>query len=88
MKKELQVENIVFLQGQDADEAMQIYYDEGIDALFKFLEQWHYPGEHEIRSDLGAGGEDSTYNIDNYVLTVNTRLNYCGLEYVLNNGGK
>lgn len=80
------IERIIFLQGDSAIEALEIYNEEGIDAAFAYLSEWHYPGEHETSDTLGAGTSDCVYKSAEYVLTVNESLGYIGLEYVI--GGK
>lgn len=75
------IERIVFLQGENADEALKIFEESGTDAAFEYLMQWHYPGEHDTSSEYSAGSSDRTYDRDGYRLTVNLDLNYIGLEY-------
>ena len=74
-------ERVIFLQGNSADEALEIYNQHGAEAALLYLEQWHYPGEHETATELGAGTSDRVYEIAGYILTVNTRVGYIGLEY-------
>jgi len=75
------IERIVFLQGDEADEALKLYQDKGCEAALQYLSEWHYPGEHETSDKYSAGSSDTTYEIAGYRLTVNTALNYIGLEY-------
>lgn len=75
-------EQVVFLQGDEAEEALEIFREDGADAAADHLKQWHYPGEHEVRATSGAGGSDDVTNTDDgYILTVNTGLDYIGLEF-------
>ena len=75
-------EQVIFLQGDAADEALEIYQEDGANAAIVHLRQWHIPGEHETRSSSGAGGSDDvTEDDDGYVLVVNEALEYIGLEY-------
>lgn len=83
----MKVERVIFLQGEDADEALKIFNNDGVRALFNHLSQWHYPEEHETSDNFGHGLSDATYRIDDYMLSVNIPLNYVGLEYILNEGG-
>lgn len=80
MKQKL-YESIYFAQGDDADEVLNIFHDEGETAAMEYLKQWHYPGEHETRSGHGAGSNDYLHIADNYYLVINTSLNYAGLSY-------
>jgi hypothetical protein len=77
-------ENVVFLQGDDANEPLRILNDEGEDAALEYLKQWHYPGEHQGVAKLGAGTADNVYEKDGYILTWNDKVGYIGLEYDLN----
>jgi hypothetical protein len=88
----MKVENIVFMQGHEANQAFdqcnesdtpEISIWLNYDKLLEYLQQWHYPGEHEINESLGAGSNDKVIYKDSYVLTVNESIGYCGLEYIL-----
>jgi len=76
-----QYENIVFLQGSEADEALDILTNEGKDEAMEFLKQWHYPGEHELMNGEGHGSSDSIYKKDDYVMAYNTPMGYIGLQH-------
>ncbi len=76
-------ENVVFLQGDEAQEPLRILNDEGEDAAIEYLKQWHQPGNHEGNPTIGAGTNDNVYEKDGYVLVWNDRLGYIGLEYDL-----
>lgn len=80
---EPEFENVVFCQGDDAEEPMRILDEHGEDAAVEYLAQWHYPGEHETRhGDCGAGSADWTYETDDgYILAYNLHLGYIGLSY-------
>jgi hypothetical protein len=80
----MKFQRIVFMQGQDADEAMEIYENEGTSGLLTYLLQWHYPNEYyETSNELAAGTSDRVVKINDYVLTINSRIGYCGLEYIV-----
>lgn len=74
-------ENIIFLQESQAHEAMEIYYNEGEEALLTYLKQWHFPGEGEFTECIGNGTQDKIFHFGRYKLIVNTYLGYCGLVY-------
>ncbi len=74
-------EQIVFLQGQEADEAMDILNNDGEEATLQYLQQWHMPGEHDGKNDLGHGTQDKTYEKDGYIMSWNPYLPYVGLVY-------
>lgn len=73
-------ENVVFMQGHDAEEALEILNTHGEEAAIEHLKQWHYPGEHEIVPEIGAGTQDTVHETDDgYILTYNNPLGYIGL---------
>lgn len=74
-------EDVVFMQGEEADEALEILDNKGEDEALRYLKQWHYPGEHMGSDSLGHGGSDRTYEDDGYIMSWNTSLNYIGLQF-------
>lgn len=73
--------DVIFIQGEEADEAIDILQNHGEDAVIKYLSQWDQGEYHTIYShyDKTVGASDDIYETDQYVLTYNTRLNYIGL---------
>ena len=76
-------EDVVFLQGDDAFQPLEILDSKGADAALEYLKQWHYPGEHQGSQELGHGSGDKTYEKDGYIMSWNSRLGYIGLQYDL-----
>jgi len=76
-------EDVVFMQGEEADEALEILNNQGEDAAMQYLMQWHSPGQHMGSAELGHGSSDQTYEKDGYIMAWNTPLNYIGLQYEL-----
>lgn len=74
-------EDVVFLQGDEAEEPMNILDEKGVDAALEYLKQWHYPGEHMGRKELPHGTNDKTYEKDGYIMGWNPHLPYIGLTY-------
>jgi len=79
-------EQIVFLDEQSvnadsAEEAFDILENEGVEAAMDFLKQWHYPGEHDTRTDPGFGLSDEVAEQDGYIMAWNDGLGYISLEY-------
>lgn len=74
-------EEIVFMQGYEAEEPMEILNVEGPEAAIKFLQQWHNPGEHMGSDNLGHGSQDKTFEKDGYIMSWNPYLPYIGLVY-------
>jgi hypothetical protein len=74
-------EDVIFLQDSSADEVLDILNNEGKDEALNFLIQWHYPGEHMMRDNVGSGDSDSIYKKDGYIMSWNSRIGYIGLVY-------
>lgn len=73
-------ENIVFIQGEQANKPLKILDEQGVTELLNYLSQWHYPGEHDTSSEPGNGTTDRVIEINGYLLTINTRFGYVGLK--------
>jgi len=76
-------EEVVFLQGDEAYQPLEILNTKGKDAALEYLKQWHYPGEHQGSQELGHGTEDQTYEKDGYIMSWNSGIGYIGLQYDL-----
>jgi hypothetical protein len=74
-------EQIVFLDGSEADHALNILMQDGNEEAIEYLKQWHYPGEHDGREDLGTGTSDKTFKKDGYIMFWNNPIGYIGLVY-------
>ncbi len=79
-------EEIVFMQGDEAEEPMEILNVEGPEAAMEFLKQWHNPGEHMGSDSLGHGSQDKTFEKDGYIMSWNPYLPYVGLVYDTEHG--
>lgn len=77
-------EDVVFLQGQEAEEPLSILHNDGQDAALEYLKSWHMYGEHMGSSSKSHGSDDSVYEKDGYIMTWNSRIGYIGLQYDLN----
>lgn len=73
---------IVFMQGTDAYEALQILDEQGEEAAIDFLAQWDYGdyGEAEEFNVPMSGEDDDVIENGHYRLSYNIRLRYIGLE--------
>ncbi len=76
-------EDVVFMQGEEADEALEILRNQGEDAALEHLMQWHQPGSHMGSAELGHGSNDQTFEKDGYIMSWSIPLNYIGLQYDL-----
>lgn len=74
-------EDVVFLQGEEANEPLAILKSKGPKAALKYLIQWHNPGEHLGTNELSNGSGDNTFEEGGYTMSWNPSLNYIGLQY-------
>lgn len=71
---------IVFMQGDDAKEALDILEKKGEKAALQYLKDWDYGKEMEHTAiEKPWGNDDELYEEDDYVMSYNTRLGYIGL---------
>jgi hypothetical protein len=79
--EEEEYEDVIFLQGDQADEFFEILDSKGKDAAMEYLKNWHYPGEHDTRKESPAGRSDEEYEKGGYLMHWNKDLHYAGLVY-------
>ena len=71
---------IVFLQGDEAREPLDLLDREGAAAAMSYLTQWDFGGESEHSPRTRPWGtSDHTFRDGDYVMSYNTRLGYIGL---------
>lgn len=76
---------IVFMQGEEADEALDILREDGEDAAIDYLAEWDYGDAGEDFDEPSSGTDDDVHETDDgYRLSYNTRLGYIGLERINN----
>ena len=78
--------NIIFLQGEEANEVINILEKQGEQKAFDYLQQWNY-GESPIETNNNQdftpwGTNDRLYKIDNYVMSYNLGIPYIGLTEI------
>lgn len=76
--------DIVFMEGDNADEALDILDEHGLDALWDYVMQWETDGEgHQTRDHDPAGADDERdERVDGaytYTLAWHHGLRYVGL---------
>lgn len=71
---------IVFLQGDEAEEPLKILRDDGEKAALKYLTDWDYGKEMEHSPvEQPWGDDDDIYEDEDYVMSYNQKLGYIGL---------
>lgn len=79
-------QRIVFMQNEEAEEALAILDDQGEEAAIDHLAQWDNGDEGEEFPETAAGSSDDVHETeDGYILTYNRRLGYIGLERKIEN---
>ena len=77
-------QDIVFLQESEADEAMTIEHNNGLQALCNYLKQWdNGDNDGNISIESPAGTTDFIYEIDGYLLSINYGVPYVGLSKII-----
>ena len=76
MKKYL---NIIFLQGEDAEEVLEIIRDQGESAAMNYLKEWDMGDSCDESETHPAGRSDSSFIRGNYIMNYNDSLSYVGL---------
>lgn len=76
-------EQVIFLNDYDpeGEKALGMIEDGDLEGALNYLQNWHWPGEHETREESGRGYDDEVYESDDYIMAWNTGLGYIGLEY-------
>lgn len=91
-------EQIVFMQGDDADKPIDILYArdkshdipyytgpfaESVAAAFEYLKQWDYGDGGEVRAAASPGQSDDAWEEGGYRLSAHCGQHYIGLERIL-----
>jgi len=74
-------EDVVFMQGDEAEEPLNILKSAGPEAAVEYLKQWHNPGQGMGSNELNHGASDKTFEKDGYILSWNPHIGYIGLQY-------
>ena len=73
---------IIFLENDNAREALNILENSGKIAAIDFLAQWDYGDRAEIYDKPSHGTNDRVLEHNEYLLSYNLGLGYIGLERV------
>ena len=76
---------IVFMQGENAEEVLTILEAQGEESAMEFLLQWENGDDNGEIYDQNPGGScDSVYQRGDYIMTYNLSLGYIGLCKIIN----
>lgn len=75
--------SIVFLQGSEANEPLDILRKEGKEAAMAYMKQWDYGEYHILTEESSAGTDDDLFEKDEYLLSYNQPLGYISLEKIV-----
>lgn len=79
-----QYQRIVFMQGEEAEEALRILDEAGEEQAMDYLAQWdNGDGGGEVTDEPASGDDDDVCEAGGYRMSYNTRLGYIGLELIL-----
>ena len=76
MKKYL---NIIFLQGEDAEEVLEIIRSQGESVAMNYLKEWDMGDSCDESETHPAGRSDSSFIRGDYIMNYNDSLSYVGL---------
>jgi hypothetical protein len=75
-------EDVVFLQGEEADQYLKMIEEQGAEETIRVLaSNFYHPGEHGKQNGNPAGSSDKTFTSQDgkFILSWNERLGYVGL---------
>ena len=75
---------IVFFQGSEADEPLDILEVKGEEACMEYCKQWDYGDGFYESPAIPWGSDDDLFQDGAYILAYNTKLGYVGLCRVEN----
>ena len=73
-----QYQEIIYLQGHEAQEALEVLKEYGEDECIMYLTQWDY-NDGAVTPDMGFGTADREYQLGEYILGYNIALQTIGL---------
>jgi hypothetical protein len=78
-------EEIVFIQGEEAEEPMEILDSQGLEAVLKYLQQWDYGESPVVEMDylLNVGNSDIIEEINGYLISYQRGIPYIGLTKIV-----
>lgn len=74
-------EDVVFMQGDEAELPLELLYNDGPEAALEYLKQWHNPGEGQGSNKLGHSSNNDKFEKDGYIMSWNKHIPYFLLQY-------
>ena len=74
---------VIFMQGDEANEPLQLLKKKSVMAAVRYLREWDYGEYYEINDQPGKGTNDSYEICLGYLVSWNAPLGYIGLEKLL-----
>jgi len=72
-------ENIIFQQGQEAEETLELIKNCSEEVAVNYLKEWDMGENYDVSDTEPFGKADTTVEIDGYILSYNTYVGYVGL---------
>jgi len=79
----MKYKEIIFLQGEEATEALEILEKEGENAAFQYLLQWHCGESPIIEGNSPFGNTDKLFYREHFIMCYNNKVGYIGLIEVM-----
>ena len=74
---------VIFMQGDEANEPLQLLKKKSVMAAVRYLREWDYGEYYEVNDQPGKGTNDSNEICLGYLVSWNASLGYIGLEKLL-----
>lgn len=74
---------IIFLQGEEANEPLNILDEQGEQATFEYLQQWNHRELNEVERFAPGGMNDTLYKSKGYVMSYNLNIGYISLTKII-----
>jgi hypothetical protein len=79
----MKYKEVVFLQGEEATEVLEILEEEGENAAFQHLLQWDYGESSITEGDFPFGSTDKLFYKAHFIMCYNNKVGYIGLIEVV-----
>lgn len=76
---EMKYKEIIFLQGEEATEVLEILEEEGENVAFQYLLQRDYGESPITEGEFPFGSIDKLFYREHFIMSYNTKVGYIGL---------